>query len=372
MSRPRKHARSERERTDRSLNDERQKTDDELTKRVAGLEERADDDVLETRKRADEVLARARTRADQKLATTEADSEELGVVRDERRREDDILRAERGLADEHLSGERDAVRRALTALLSLERERTDQHLLMERERNDEMIGSRDDFLAIVSHDVRNLLGAVALSAGGLYCLEANDEIRNAIQREARHIQRCTARMNRLVGDLLDLVSIEAGRLAMAPERHDAMDLLRETLDAFRAVASANKISLVSDVRVGCLFARYDHDRILQVLANLIGNAIKFTKKGGKIEIIVEAIGDEVRFAISDTGRGIDADKLSVIFERFWHVPEERRSGLGLGLYISKCIVEAHGGRIWAESRGAGGSTFYFTLPSATTPEVTKS
>jgi signal transduction histidine kinase len=133
---------------------------------------------------------------------------------------------------------------------------------------------------------------------------------------------------------------------------------------FRPLASVKNISVASDVRAGSLLARYDHERILQVLANLVGNAIKFTGEGGRIDLIVEATGDDVRFAVQDSGAGIAPDKLNVIFERFWQVADQRRSGLGLGLFISKCIVEAHGGRIWAESHPGAGSTFYFTLPAA--------
>jgi signal transduction histidine kinase len=203
-----------------------------------------------------------------------------------------------------------------------------------------------------------------MSAGNiLHRLRSDTLDRDGIDREARRVQRCTARMTELVGDLVDVVSIEAGRLAVAPQRHDAMDLLRETLEVFQPLAGAKKISIASDVRAGSVLARYDHDRILQVLANLVGNAIKFTGEGGKIELVVEdGTGDGVRFGVRDNGRGIDPDLLAVIFERFWQVPEKHRSGLGL--YISKCIVEAHGGRIWAESKPGAGSTFYFTLPAA--------
>ena len=185
-----------------------------------------------------------------------------------------------------------------------------------------------------------------------------------VEREARRIQRYTARMTRLVGDLLDVISIEHGRLAVLPERHDAKELLRETLDAFQPIAAAKQIDITTDVRAGSLLARYDHDRILQVLANLVGNAIKFTGEGGQVALFVEPSHDEVRFSVKDNGVGIASEKLDVIFERFWQVAEKERSGLGLGLYISKCIVEAHGGRIWAESQPAAGSTFHFTLPAA--------
>lgn len=203
-----------------------------------------------------------------------------------------------------------------------------------------------------------------MSAGALLWIAGAVSVHAVVNREAHRIERRAASMTRLIEDLLDVVSIEAGRLAVAPEHHDVKDLLGEALDVFRPLASVKHISIAGDVRAGSLLARYDYDRILQVLSNLIGNAIKFTGEGGKIDLVVEAVGDDVRFAVRDNGVGIDPGKLGVIFERFWQVAERYRSGLGLGLYISKCIVEAHGGRIWGESEPGAGSTFYFTLPAA--------
>ena len=107
--------------------------------------------------------------------------------------------------------------------------------------------------------------------------------------------------------------------------------------------------------------------IEQVLANLLSNAIKFTGDKGSISVHVESVGVEVRFSVADTGAGVEPDNLESIFERFWQVTRGDRRGLGLGLFISRCIVEAHGGRIWAESALGRGSTFYFTLPGAAAP-----
>lgn len=109
---------------------------------------------------------------------------------------------------------------------------------------------------------------------------------------------------------------------------------------------------------------FDHERILQVLGNIIGNAIKFTPPRGRIAVTLEGSGDSIRFRITDTGAGIPSEHLDAIFERFRQVPGANRSGLGLGLYISRCIVEAHGGKIWAESEVGRGTTISFTLPRA--------
>lgn len=217
---------------------------------------------------------------------------------------------------------------------------------------------------MASHDLRNLLGGVAMSASLLLKVEGDGAQHVSTRREAERIQRLAARMARLVGDLLDLASIEAGRLAVVPSQHEPTELIRDAQDAFQSVARARGISIRTEVKVGTALAPYDHDRVLQVLANLLGNALKFTSRGGRVDLLVESVGGEIRFAVSDTGCGIAPDQLGVIFERFRQATARERSGLGLGLYISRCIVEAHGGRIWAESRPGEGSSFYFTLPAA--------
>jgi signal transduction histidine kinase len=355
---------SEREATDQSLCDERHKTDDELAKRRLDIDEAADALIAGARTRADRILEKARTKADQMLGLLEGRPRERRVIDDERSLEDATMREERTTADGTLLRERDARRRAMAALLALEREQTDDHLLLERDRADQSIASRDDFLGMVSHDLRNMLGGMAMSAVSLLNIPSDGEVRSAITKNAQRIQRYTARMNRLVADLLDVVSIEAGRLALVPQQHNATELLRDTLDAFNALSAAKGISIRTEVRAGLLLAEYDQERILQVLSNLLGNALKFTPKGGRIDIAVESFEGAVRFGVTDTGPGIPAHSFGVIFERFGQAAKQQRSGLGLGLYISKCIVEAHGGKIWVESPPGQGSSFYFTLPAS--------
>jgi signal transduction histidine kinase len=355
----------ERDQTDESLTRERVKTDAELLRRDEADEEIADAVVEKARQRADDVLALARCTEDEKLRASGATSEAWASLRAERHQADDTLRDERSVANEVLANERERRRRALTALLALERSLTDDHLARERDVADVAIDSRDDFLAMASHDLRNMIGGIAMSAASLVNIRCAEDVHDAILRDAQRIQRYAARMARLVGDLVDVVSIDAGRLAVMPERHDASDLVRETLEVFEPIAAAKRISIAPQVEQGSLLARCDHERILQVLANLVGNAVKFAPEGGRIDIVVEPLERQVRFAVADTGPGIAPDKLRVIFDRFWQVTDKTtRSGLGLGLYISKCIVEAHGGKIWPESRVGEGTTVYFTLPAA--------
>jgi signal transduction histidine kinase len=361
-----KKPRPEQDRTDQSLREEREKTDDAFTKKQDSIEEDADAVVQRSRATADTSLKVARAKTDERLAQSEAPQQERQSVASERVQEDATLRQERATSDEKLGEERAARKHALASLLRLEREQTDQHLLIERARSEEVLSARDDFLGMVSHDLRTLLGGIAMRAAMLLRNASEDEVGRRTRKDAESIQRFTARMNRLIGDLVDVASIEAGRLSVDPRPEDAIRLVRETVEAFHPGASAKGISLDAEVARDSLLARFDHERILQVLANLLSNAIKFTPEGGRISIRVEPEGEEVRFSVSDTGSGITKDMQERIFERFWQVLESDKRGLGLGLYISKCIIEAHGGRIWTESQMEAGSTFFFTLPGART------
>ncbi len=181
---------------------------------------------------------------------------------------------------------------------------------------------------------------------------------------ARRIQRSGARMNRLIGDLIDVASIEAGVLAVKRQLGDPIHVLTEAVDTFQAQAAASGVSLQSDVVMPASLADFDPARILQVLANLVGNAIKFAPRGGSVVVHLERVEDELRFAVHDTGPGIPRQHLDTVFERFRQVDRDDRRGVGLGLYISKCIIQGHGGRIWAESVPGQGTTFRFTLPVA--------
>jgi signal transduction histidine kinase len=168
-------------------------------------------------------------------------------------------------------------------------------------------------------------------------------------------------MNRLVNDLLDVACIHAGKLAVVPEEVEVTKLVRETVEAFGPVAAAKGVTLDTELPELPFRANLDEGRILQVLANLVSNAIKFTPANGRVAIRCRPSDGEIHFSISDTGIGISKDDLPGVFERFRQVRKDRR-GLGIGLHIAKGIIEAHGGRMWAESDLASGSTFHFALP----------
>ncbi len=354
----------ERDQTDESLRTERSNADDVMAERRTGLEENADELVERAREHADAVLDTARYKADEKLSGLRLGAREREVVIRERAHEDRILVAERAAADDALRREREEQARTLAALLPFEREKTDRFLLTERARSDDALAHRDDFLGMVSHDLRNLMSGIALNATLLSeDASESDEGRRTVTG-MRRIQSYVARMNRLIGDLVDVASIDAGKLAVLPDRGGAAALLAEAVDIFALAAKEKGIALESAPAAPPMMADFDHDRMLQVLANLIANALKFTPRGGTIVVRGEANDEELHFSVSDTGTGIPGAMLEAVFERFWQVGKNDRRGLGLGLYISKCLVDAHGGRIWAESEVGKGSTFHVTIPAS--------
>ena len=358
----------EREETDASLLAERDRTDAELAKAVTSLEEDADQVLEVARQRAEAILDTARELADRDMTAAGVVGRVRRAVEIERGAQDEAMAEERVVADQRLQLERDEQQRALAALLRLEREATDDGLLVERAHADKALATRDDFLAMASHDLRTMLGGIALSAQALArpTGSSGDDAAPSL-KHAERIQRFVARMNRLVGDLLDVVS-----------------WIRET--AHRAgprrcppVAERSGRGVPAGLRrpghhadrsgPGAIVMACDHDRIIQVLANLVSNALKFTDKGGQVAMSVSRTESEVHFSVTDNGVGIPPDHETAVFERFRRIDPKDRRGLGLGLYIAKSIVDVHGGKIWVESRNGGGSSFHFTLP-VTQPTAT--
>lgn len=352
----------ERSATDDRLRTERQRTDSELAKTRAEHDIDVDRMLNESRVRMDRVTMQTR-RATEASASSRAER-----VRAERR-EDAARDEERRRQDEKLAEERATLERDISELLTRERGETDERLLQERMRADIEIGSRDDILAMVSHDLRGMLHGIMMSASLLRNVAADKPGGEAVGREGLRIERYAVRMNRLIDDLLDVARIEAGKLELTLEVDHAEKILDEAIDTALPVAEGRGIRLMRRESVEPMRGRYHYDRarILQVLANLIGNAIKFTGAGGRIEVGLDEVDEQLRFTVSDTGSGIEEEKLGRIFERFAQGDARSRTGLGLGLYISRCIVEAHGGRIWAESRPGVGTTFHVALPAAPPP-----
>jgi signal transduction histidine kinase len=356
---PQDQPRSEREHTDESLRLERDTADRALEEEVAAVDETADAVVSRARARADELLTAARAKTDRQVARAAPGAPLDTMTGRERAREDQTLREERATADQTLRDERSE----RLAGFSQAREETDKNLFTERARSDSALATRDDFLGIVSHDLRNMLNTVVGSAALIADRVSREDPVQEVRVHARRIQRAGARMNRLIGDLVDVVSLDAGKLAVALEVGDTTSIVTEVVDTFQAHAAQNEVSLSVEIGSPPFLAEFDPARILQVLTNLLSNAIKFTPAHGKVVVHLARVGDDIRFAVSDSGVGLPSGQLEAVFERFVQVARKDRRGAGLGLYISRGIVQAHGGRIWAESRVGEGSTFYFTLPA---------
>ncbi len=352
----------ERTDTDASLHSERRDLDAAVAGRLATAEDDADEIVGHARALADAIVRKTRLSEDEHNPSPATDHGRAAVLK-QRRVEDAVLQQERVGADAALQHQREQHARILTALLPLEREKTDRHLLTERIRADAEVSNRDDFLAIVSHDLRDLLGALVITATMISKRAPQSDEGEQTRAAAERIHRYVARMNRLIGDLVDVASIDAGKLAVSPVRGDLAMLVAEAADTFRASAQTKELDLQTDVPQRPLMAAFDYDRMLQVVANLIANAIKFTAPGGTIHVSGQALGDSIRLSVRDTGVGIPAHLTEAIFERFRQVTEHDRRGLGLGLYISKCLVEAQHGRIWAVSQPGKGTTIHVSLPA---------
>ncbi|MBZ0235046.1 MAG: PAS domain S-box protein [Deltaproteobacteria bacterium] len=224
------------------------------------------------------------------------------------------------------------------------------------------IQARDDVLGVVAHDLRNPLGSILMHTELLRRHGPEPERRSRKPTDA--IERAANRMNRLIQDLLDITRIEAGQLAMERAAVQAGKIVTEFVEAQKLLASSASLELRLDLPEDLGEVLADRDRLLQVLENLVGNAVKFTRPGGRVTIGAAPRGDEVLLWVADSGVGIDGGDVLHLFDRFWKARKAGRQGAGLGLAIVKGIVEAHGGRVWVESQVGVGSTFYFTLPLA--------
>ncbi len=225
---------------------------------------------------------------------------------------------------------------------------------------------RQEFLAIVSHDLRNPLNAIVLSSE---ILQGYPTLDAQSLGQVDRISRATTRMTRMLSDLLDLSSMDAGHLSMERKLESVDALLSAAVEGARPAAAAKSIRLETGLKAPSLVAYCDRDRILQVLMNLVGNAIKFSKADGEVRIEARRAGEQTEFSVRDSGAGMSKSQLDHIFDPYWQAPKTARQGTGLGLSIARGIVEFHGGRIWAESVLDRGSCFLFTLPCAPHEEL---
>ncbi|MFL5320200.1 MAG: sensor histidine kinase, partial [Myxococcaceae bacterium] len=241
-----------------------------------------------------------------------------------------------------------------------------ERLYIEAQRS---IRTREEVLAIVSHDLKNPLNAVKLGAQLLQRQLASDDelpspLRELLNRTVSQIHHSDERAIRLIADLLDFAKINAGTLRVEARTEDVRRILLEAVEMMSPAAEEKSISVriasAEDVLAFC-----DRARVLQIIGNLVGNAIKFSAEGSTVHLSVQRAPEQmVHFAVRDEGPGMSSETAQHIFERYWQPRETARQGTGLGLAIAKGLVQAQGGRIWVDTEPGAGSTFSFTVREA--------
>ena len=221
--------------------------------------------------------------------------------------------------------------------------------------------ARQHTLAVVAHDLRNPLTAIRMDAEML-SVTLRPNVGDFERQSLDRIMAITRRMDGLIQDLLEVSRMERGTLALETFPRDPAILLAEAAHALGPLASAHGLRLAVDAAPGLPAVDADGERVVQIISNLVGNAVKFTPEGGTVTLACAPGQGEVRFSVADTGPGIPPEQVPHIFGAFWQARHADRRGLGLGLSIARGLVEAHGGRIWVESEPGRGATFVFTLP----------
>jgi PAS domain S-box-containing protein len=221
------------------------------------------------------------------------------------------------------------------------------------------VQDRDEVLSVVSHDLRNPLGAVSTAAGAILRVASDERIRRA----ALNAFRAAQHMRRLIEDLLTVTRARGGKLALDVGEHSPAGIVEDLVATFEPVAAEKGLALGLEGVPASRPIACDPVRVVEALSNFVGNAISATRRGGAIALRAEEAGGEVVFSVRDTGPGIAEADLGRIFERHYRAPGTTYEGTGLGLAIAKAIAEAHGGRVWAESRLGAGSTFFLALPA---------
>ncbi len=222
------------------------------------------------------------------------------------------------------------------------------------------VRARDDLLAVVSHDLKGSLCVIRMSAAAVQRAVHPDGAQ--LQRHLNLVERSTDRMSAITGDLLDAAAIDVGRFSLSLREEDACTLVDEAVELAQPAVSQKRHTVLIDRPCEALGVLCDRVRVLRVLANLIGNAIKYTPEGGNLRVMVAPRERTVCFSVTDTGVGMSQAELRRVFDPYYRATPNVGEGSGLGLFIAKGLVEAHGGRLWVESEVGAGSSFRFTLP----------
>ncbi|MGX5793730.1 ATP-binding protein [Pseudomonas sp. E2-15] len=253
----------------------------------------------------------------------------------------------------------------LFAANDLRRSALENDLARQVLREQQAVRARDDLVAVVSHDLRNPMTVISMLCGMMQKAFSSEgpHTSRRISSAIDTMQQAAGRMNVLLEDLLDTSKIEAGRYVVKPVVLDVNQMFEEAYALLAPLAMEKGIELSFNTEPG-LQINGDPERLFQVLSNLIGNAIKFTPRQGTISVSALSNGEEIMFSVRDSGEGIAPEQLPHVFDRYWTQTENNPTGSGLGLYITQGIVQAHGGRIEAQSEVGQGSEFIFTVPKA--------
>lgn len=256
------------------------------------------------------------------------------------------------LADDRALGEQ----LAASASLALENTR----LYQESRR---AVHERDELLAIVSHDLRNPVNAIVMLAGGLMALSEDGASVPVELEQLRSVRAAARQADKLIEDLQDVSRITTSRLSVDVQPIDIAEVIRESVQLCTPVARERQLELSCTIPSELTAVSADRARVQQVLTNLLMNAITFTPVGGAVDVMVDVLSSaaQLRVAVRDTGPGIAPEDVPRLFERYWQAPRLLRTGSGLGLFIVKGIVDAHGGTIDVKTELGVGTTFSFTL-----------
>lgn len=227
------------------------------------------------------------------------------------------------------------------------------------------IRDREEMLAVVTHDLKNPLGAISLNLELMKRLLEPQPLSDReikISTQVDRITRSVYRMANLIKDVLDLEKIEAGRFIVEPSAQRADELISDVIDVFEPLAQQKSVLLSTKFSTDIRSLHFDYERVFQVVSNLVSNAIKFSNENGLVQLLIRQDENFLTFSVVDQGPGIAAEDLPFVFDRFWQSKQSQKQGTGLGLAIAQGIVTAHRGKIWVESELGQGSTFHFTLP----------
>lgn len=371
---------AQRKKTNQSLKNSNNEAEVQNDKNVQAERDQTDERVLSQRVYNDSQRDLRRETKDYDAASERKDSD--GRLKDERRRSDTAIELERAKVDFATDRERE-INKMTLGLVERERKMADETLHSERiSRDGEVfeassrlsleidrhsktkvsLTTRDEILAIVSHDLRNPIGAVFSCAEMLLDGSMYKQMDPELKRWLEFIKRNADVSLRLINDLLDMERVAVGKLQLQRKNNDLPRMIQDSLETAAHAATVKSLRLVTKLAPDANDIHCDRDRIMQVMANLIGNAIKFTPEHGMITVTTVATGDETQITVSDSGVGVPPEKRDQIFERFAQIASTDRKGLGLGLYISKMLLDAHDGRIWVESKVGHGSSFSFSVP----------